>query len=259
MALFKHSSTPVPDGAVRVVLTGDNATLAMTCGALRRHGNLYKGNSNSYPKSAKLQPEAFASPAGCAAEIGVAQHLGQCWNARAWPAQRHNALKTMPDVGHNIEVKRIRDDKQYVEVKRKETSAETNQKRILWVVRTIGDEHIEVDLLGWIDCDYAWEHGKPTVRYGGKVDPDSHTIPLSILNKCTCLTGGTKHAPEPALELGGDFMLPKRPLNRAGAGDPTCISNQSPAAVRAMFAAANTNNPTMSQPQPPSQRVSASR
>lgn len=225
-----------------MVLTGDNATLAAVSGMLRRQANFTKGNSRSYSRGAKLQPEAFASPAGCAAEIAVAQHLGMSWDARAWLASQHNQFSRMPDVGENIEVKRIRDNKKFVEVKAKETG----RGRILWVVRTVGEEHLELDLLGWMTYDDAWAAGEPTVRNGVK-DPDSHTLTLDKLTRCTCLTGMSKHAPEPPIELGGMFQVPTQPLNGAGQGNPACISNQSAAATRALFDAVNTGNPVFFQ------------
>lgn len=241
MAEFNRCRKPVPSNAVRVVLTANNATLALVCGALRRHANFAKSNSSSYKGNKHLQPEAFASPAGCAAEIAVAQHLGQSWNARAWPESDHGRFRDVPDVGHSIEVKRIRDNKQYVEVKKKETG----RGRILWVVRTVGLEHLELDLLGWIPYDHAWAMGEQTVRANGKVDPESRTIPLSVLKPCPCLTGDpTHHNPEPLVE-GEFFTVPTSPPNGAGYDNPDCVSHQSVDAVVSLFAAANANNPLM--------------
>lgn len=255
MATFVHAADRIPTGAVRVVLTQSNGTLAGMCAEARRSANFDKRDSNSYEQNAlagNLQPETLASRAACACEIGLAQHIGECWNARAWRADMHGTYDRIADVGDRYEVKRVRSKGAATcEVKRKETTHDPKspkeQPRILYVCREVGKEFLEVDILGWINADTAWEKGEAVVRFG-KPDPDSRTFSLDLLEPCPCLTGNPHHPAEPPIERGALYRIPKRPLNGAGADNPDCISNLSPNIVHRSYDALNLLNPTWPSP-----------
>lgn len=255
MATFVHARDPIPKGAIRVVLTQTNATLAGMCAEGRRDANFDKKDSKSYEKKARegrLQAETLASRAACACEVAVAQHTGESWNARAWRRDMHANFDRIADVGERYEVKRVRSKSATTcEVKRKETTHDTKapkeQSRILFVCREVGNEFLEVDILGWIDADHAWANSKPVIR-GGEEDPDSRMFDLDILNDCPCLSGNAHHRIEPNIELGGVYRVPKDPLNGAGADNENCISNISPKIVHRSYDALNFLNPTWPTP-----------
>lgn len=108
---------------------------------------------------ARMEDERTAQVAGAVAEIAVAKHTNRYWAGTLWRADRHHAEKWRPDVGRNIEVKRVRSG---------DTAAvrrhQVGQGIVLWVARPIAPEFREVEMWGWIRVDDAWEIGEPA-RY----------------------------------------------------------------------------------------------
>ena len=63
----------------------------------------------------------------------------------------------MADVGHNIEVRRVRTSSNAAVRKR-----QLGKGLVLFVVRPVVPEFRAVEILGWIDHDEAWEKGEPS-------------------------------------------------------------------------------------------------
>jgi hypothetical protein len=63
----------------------------------------------------------------------------------------------MADVGHNIEVRRVRTSSSAA-VRRRQLA----KGLVLFVVRPVAPEFRAVEILGWIDHDEAWEKGEPS-------------------------------------------------------------------------------------------------
>ena len=89
-------------------------------------------------------------------ELAVAKITNQYWSGHVWHKSDHNTYKHLPDVGHNIEVRRVRTSTNAA-VRRRQLE----QGLVLWVVQPVPPEFRVVDILGWIDYDEAWEKGEP--------------------------------------------------------------------------------------------------
>ena len=151
-------------------------------GAQRTAANAGRDNAPHYRDDSKRQDERTASFAAAAAECATARLLNQYWTAGgAWPADRHREFASLPDVGRNIEVRRIRE-------KGTETFAVRKRDLDRTVVACFVDppELTTVWILGWIRGKDGWEVGTPVEDYTrvpvealtlGPLPPDIPTAP----------------------------------------------------------------------------------
>jgi hypothetical protein len=102
------------------------------------------------------QPEIIASPAAALCELAVAKALNKFWGGHVWDNRDHRAYKHMADIEPNIEVRRIRDKKNPIAVWQKDYG----KGRILVVCFPIEPEFRQVEILGWLPLDVAWEKGE---------------------------------------------------------------------------------------------------
>lgn len=100
-------------------------------------------------------PEIIASPASAITEFAVAKALGLYWGGHVWDNRDHAKYKFIPDVEPNIEVRRIRDRTNPVSVWRRDEG----QDKILVVAFAIPPEFRQVEILGWLPIDIAWQRG----------------------------------------------------------------------------------------------------
>lgn len=105
--------------------------------------------------SARMEDDRTAQVAGAVAEIAVAKATNRYWAGTVWPADRHDREKWRPDVGDNIEVKRVRTRDAAVR------QHQVGKGIVLWVAKPIGPEFRQVELWGWIRVDDAWNRGVP--------------------------------------------------------------------------------------------------
>ena len=129
---------------------------ALHVGARRYIENWGKADAPYYDKK-RMEDDRTAQAAACVGELAVAKLTNQFWSGHVWPKNRHEEFKGMADVGHNIEVRRVRTS----------TSAAVRRKQlgkglVLFVVRPVVPEFRAVEILGWIDHDEAWEKGEPS-------------------------------------------------------------------------------------------------
>ena len=128
---------------------------ALHVGARRFIENWGKADAAHYDKKL-MEDNRTALAAACVGELAVAKVTNQYWPGHVWHKSDHKTYKHLPDVGHNIEVRRVRTSTNAA-VRRRQLG----QGLILWVVQPVPPEFRVVDLLGWIDYDEAWEKGEP--------------------------------------------------------------------------------------------------
>ena len=112
--------------------------------------NWGKGDAVHYQRE-RMQDDRTAQVAACVAEIAVAKYANRYWSGSAWKASQHGANKDGPDVGTNIEVKRLR-TRNYATVRRRQV----NKGMVLFVAKPIEPELRQVIIYGFRDYDEAW-------------------------------------------------------------------------------------------------------
>lgn len=148
---------------------------ASNVGIRRYTANWSKKDAPHYKKE-HMEDDRTASVAGAVCELAVAKFTNRYWHAHIWHATEHNTFRNLPDVGRNIEVRRIRTRKKAA-VRRHQLGSGL----VLWAAEAIAPEFREVTLYGWLKYDDAWEMGQPAVY-----DPDNtRTIQVEQLNDPT--------------------------------------------------------------------------
>ena len=104
-----------------------------------------------------MEDDRTAQVAAAIGELAVARVTNQYWGGHVWAGNRHAENRGRADVGHNIEVRRVRSSNNAA-VRRRQLG----KGLILFVVRPVPDEFRTVEMLGWIDHDEAWELGEPS-------------------------------------------------------------------------------------------------
>jgi hypothetical protein len=125
-------------------------------GARRFIENWGKRDAAHYDKK-RMEDDRTAQVAACVGELAVAKLTNQYWSGHVWHKSDHAEHKGMADVGHNIEVRRVRTSTAGA-VRRRQLE----QGLVLFVVRPVAPEFRAVEVLGFIDHDEAWEKGEPS-------------------------------------------------------------------------------------------------
>ena len=120
------------------------------------------------------QDEITANVATCCCEIAVAKLFNEYWHAHVWDVRDHDKYKDFPDVGKDIEVRRVRKKDTPVAVRRDDVSL----NRIIVAVYAETPIFWNLDVLGVIKAGKGWEIGKPA-HYDLK---DTKTVPISELS-----------------------------------------------------------------------------
>ena len=123
-------------------------------GIRRSTANWQVADTAAYRNDRK-QDERTASPAAAIAELAVAKHLGLYWPATVWVRSAHSRYRHLPDVFPNIEVRRVRDRRNRVAVRAKDLG----KGLVLVAAHPIGEEFREVEILGFLPVEEAWEIG----------------------------------------------------------------------------------------------------
>jgi hypothetical protein len=124
-------------------------------GMRRTIANFGKQDRASYQNNRK-QAERDAGPAAALCELAVAKHLCLYWSGSAWAGGQHRKYRDLPDVDPCIEVRRLRSKNNKVAVRTKDL----NSGLILVAAFLVNDEFSEVEVLGWLTADEAWEVGE---------------------------------------------------------------------------------------------------
>lgn len=129
---------------------------ASNVGIRRFTANWERNDAKHYDRS-RMEDDRTAQVAAAACELAVAKYTNQYWHAHIWHHTDHYKYKHMPDVGLNIEVRRIRTGSRAA-VRRNDLG----MGKVLWIAKAIYPELVGVELWGSIDYDVAWEMGQPS-------------------------------------------------------------------------------------------------
>lgn len=150
---------------------------AYAVGIRRFTENWGKRDSANYDDPKKKEEDRNAQAAAAICELAVAKYLNQYWSGHVWRKEDHDKYKNIPDVGKNIEVRRVRTDKGPA-VKQKDL----RKGLVIWGARLVDKEYSKVELLGWIDADEGGKIGE--LRNTHKpVDKHYKVVPKELLNK----------------------------------------------------------------------------
>lgn len=131
---------------------------ACDVGIRRFTANWNKQDAAHYQNKARQEDNRTALVASAVCELAVAKHTNRYWPGHVWHATEHNKYRNVPDVGRNIEVRRLRT--------RDAAAVRQHQNKIdnlvLWVARPITPELRQVHLYGWIRQTDAWQQGTPS-------------------------------------------------------------------------------------------------
>lgn len=137
-------------------------------GIRRFTANWGKEDAEHYQDKARQEDNRTAQVAAAIGELAVAKALNQYWHATIWTGAKHKENKLLPDVGKNIEVRRLRTQKAVCIRK-----GDTGRGLIVVAVTPIEKEFQAVEIHGYIWADEGYEIGEQ-VDYG-------RVVPISKL------------------------------------------------------------------------------
>lgn len=123
------------------------------------------------------QPEIIASPAAAICELAVAKALDRFWGGHVWDNRDHKFYNAKTRDLQDIEVRRVRERANPFSIWKKDTG----KNSIIVVAYPIPEEFRQVEILGWIPADIAWERG--TEAYGRKTLAQSHLKPMEVFHE----------------------------------------------------------------------------
>lgn len=125
-----------------------------------RKDAIYYDNNNK-------QDEVRANVATCCCEKAVAKYLNLYWHGSIWDVRDHEKYRKLPDVGEDVEVRRIREIKNSVVVRKSDVEY---AERIIFVAYAEEKHDFRlVHMLGGISAQLAWEKGEiPSWDSSGK-------------------------------------------------------------------------------------------
>jgi hypothetical protein len=139
---------------------------ASTIGIRRYTNNWGKPDAPHYDPN-KMEDNRTALVAAAIGELAVAKAINQYWSASIWKSSDHKKYKDLPDVGTNIEVRRVR-TQDGPAVREKDIKKEG---LIIFGVVPIPKEFTEVEILGWIPAQEGWDKGTQ-MKYGRMIHKD---------------------------------------------------------------------------------------
>lgn len=140
-------------------------------GIRRFTANWNKYDASYYDKN-KMEDNRTAQVAAAIGELAVAKAINEYWHASIWDASNHDEHKYIPDVGHNIEVRRVR-TQDGPAVREKDLF---KPNFYIFGVKPVAPEFTEVEILGWIRADFGWEVGTPAIY--GRIIPRTKLSPV---------------------------------------------------------------------------------
>ena len=131
---------------------------ACDVGIRRFTANWSKQDAAHY-KAELMEDNRTAQVASAICELAVAKHTNRYWPGHVWHASEHEKYRDVPDVGRNIEVRRIRTGKSAAV-----RSYQCGKGLVLFVVSVVAPEFRTATIHGWLPYDEAWEIGE-TANY----------------------------------------------------------------------------------------------
>lgn len=145
---------------------------ACDVGIRRFVANWGKHDAAHYRKES-MEDNRTAQVAAAVCELAVAKYTNRFWSGHVWHGSEHERYRDVPDVGRNIEVRRIRTG-----TKAAVRKHQVGKGLVLWVAKAIPPELMQVELYGWMHYDEAWQKGRPS-----SYAPDStRVIDVSLLS-----------------------------------------------------------------------------
>ena len=138
---------------------------AMYVAARRVTANWGKKDAPHYHRE-NMEDDRTASAAACVCELAVAKATNRYWSGHVWHASEHGKYRDVPDVGRNIEVRRVRTS-DFAAVRRHQLG----EGLVLFVAKPHMPEMKCVDILGWLEYDVAWDLGTES-----KYDPENTRV-----------------------------------------------------------------------------------
>lgn len=130
---------------------------ACDVGIRRYTANWGKQDAPHYANKKLQEDNRTAQVASAVCELAVAKHTNRYWSGHVWHASEHNKYRNIPDVGRNIEVRRLR-TRETAAVRKHQNS---DEKLVIWVAKPVMPELREVHLFGWIKQVDGWRLGTP--------------------------------------------------------------------------------------------------
>ena len=75
---------------------------------IRRFTENWEKQDAAHYKRERMEDDRTAQVAAAVGELAVAKVTNQYWGGHVWPGNRHAENRARADVGHNIEVRRVR-------------------------------------------------------------------------------------------------------------------------------------------------------
>lgn len=123
------------------------------------------------------QPEIIASPVACISELAVAKATNKYWVGGVWDNRDHGKFKALPDVAPNIEVRRVRERNNPIAL----WKSGVGKGLILAATYPIPPEYRQVEILGFIPYDIAWEKARES--YARRALDQSFLRPIERLDE----------------------------------------------------------------------------
>ena len=137
---------------------------------VRRYTENWNKQDASYYNKSSMEEDRNAQVAAAICELAVAKHTNQYWHGSVWDGRKHKKYKGMPDVGKNIEVRRVRTQSGPA-VREKDL----DRNLVIWGAELVDPEYRKVRLLGWIDAQSGYDIGIQKTGY--------KVVPKELLNK----------------------------------------------------------------------------
>ena len=131
---------------------------ACNVGIRRYTANWTKQDAPHYQNKQLQEDNRTAQVASAICELAVAKHTNRYWSGHVWHHTEHNKYRHIPDVGTNIEVRRLR-TRETAAVRQHQNKID---RLVLWVAKPTMPELREIQLYGWIKQTDAWEQGTPS-------------------------------------------------------------------------------------------------
>ena len=117
--------------------------------------NSARGDAAHYDRRL-MEPDEQAQVASCCAEVAVAKHLNRYWHAAYMSVEQHRQMPDLPDVGDNIEVKRIRSPQNPLAIRK----VYADLGRAMVLAYPVPPDYTTVHLIGWGWAADLWPLGK---------------------------------------------------------------------------------------------------
>ncbi len=174
MRLQRHCS---PRLMARIDLNDSDLVICRLVADKRNEMNLGRGDAPAYARnSERMEDNSVAMYASTRCELAVAKATNRFWHASWWPAEQHHLHKHEPDVGQNIEVKRVRSLHNPLLVKEDYVALD----RVIFMAYAHTDPENHVEVIGYIKAVDAWNLGEPVDWDESKL---LRAVPQQLLTK----------------------------------------------------------------------------